>query len=339
MGKLEHGGEVLTTPPPLISVVMPVHNAMPFLDEGIQSILGQTFKDFEFVILDDASIDGSSETLSAWAKKDSRIRLHRSEQNLGLSGSSNLVVSLARAPLIARMDADDVSPPERLMRQWEVMKTLPDVALVGALCDGIDATGRRVRPRDRWRLVRRSVFPPFPHGSVMFRRAVFDEIGGYSEGCVGGEDRDLFLRMARVRRVVVLPDVLYHYRYHVNSSSLSFFTARAEGSEVLRRCDEDDARPPKSDRREGERVLDLRAFRYAGSLRLWAGKRPERLRPLLAQGSLRWNAETIVTLVWAVWARLSPGSLRACLRFFIRARDLLASSRLRDGRVCEWRFE
>jgi glycosyltransferase involved in cell wall biosynthesis len=337
MGKLDHGGDVPA--PPLISVVMPVHNAMPYLDEGIESILGQTFRDFEFVILDDASTDGTTDALHAWAKKDNRIRLHRSEQNLGLSGSSNLVVQLARAPLIARMDADDVSRPERLMRQWEVMKTLSDVALVGTLCDGIDAAGRRVRPRDRWRLVRRSMFPPFPHGSVMFRRTVFDEIGGYSEGCVGGEDRDLFLRMARRRRVVVLPDVLYRYRYHVNSSSLSFFTARAEGSEVLRRCDECDERSSQNNGREGERAPDLRAFRYAGSLRLWAGKRPKALRPLLAQGSLRWSAETALTLAWASWARVSPGSLRACLRSFIRARDLLASSRLRDGRVCEWRFE
>jgi glycosyltransferase involved in cell wall biosynthesis len=337
MGKLEHGGDVPSLP--LISVVMPTHDALPYLDESIESILSQTFREFEFVILDDASTDGTTDALNEWAKKDSRIRLHRSERNLGLSASSNLVVSLSRAPLIARMDADDVSAPERLMRQWEVMRAQPDVALVGTLCDGIDAVGRFVRPRDRWRLVRRSMFPPFPHGSVMFSRRAFDEIGGYSEGCVGGEDRDLFLRISRGRRVVVLPDVLYHYRYHVKNSSLSFFTARVEGSEVLRRCDDDETSLEGKKSDKDARLLDLRSFRYAGSLRLWAGKRPEALGPLLARGSLRWNAETVATLIWACWARLSPGTLRVCLRLFIRARDLLASSRLRDGRACEWQFE
>jgi glycosyltransferase involved in cell wall biosynthesis len=341
MRKLEHGVDVsTTTTTPLISVVMPVHNAAPYLDESIQSILGQTFKDFELVILDDASTDGSTEALGEWAKKDARIRLHRSEQNLGLSGSSNLVVSLARAPVIARMDADDISSFERLERQWEVMESLPDVALVGTLSDGIDAAGRRVRPRDRWRLVRRSAFPPFPHGAVMFRRAVFDEVGGYKEELSGGEDQDLFLRIARAKRVVVLPDVLYHYRYHVSCSSLVFLTAWAEGgSNGTRRRAEKVARLAESNGKTDARVTELRALRSAGSMRLWAGQRPEALRLPPTNDAPRWSAETILTRTWIGWARYSPASLKACMRFFIRTRDLLASSRLRDGRVCEWRFE
>lgn len=331
MGKPEQG-EVVPSPPS-ISVVMPVHNAMPYLDEGIQSILGQTFRDFEFVILDDASTDGTTGALGEWEKKDSRIRLHRSEQNLGLSGSSNLVVKLARAPLIARMDADDVSRPERLMRQWEVMKTLPDVALVGTLCDGIDAAGRRVRPRDRWRLVRRSEFPPFPHGSVMFRRAVFEEVGGYNEEYASAEDQELFLRIARNKRVVVLPDVLYHYRYHQRNATIFHLTASAKDKNGLKRFVNGPCLPEESN------GTDLRALRSAASMQLWAGQRPKFLELLLADGALRWNTQSAYTLAWAAWARVSPGSLRACLRGFIRARDLLAGSRHRDGRVCEWRFE
>ncbi len=331
MGKLEHGGDVPS--PPLLSVVMPVHNALPYLDESIKSILGQTFRDFEFVILDDASNDGSFEALSEWAKKDNRIRLHRSERNLGLSGSSNLVVRLARAPLIARMDADDVSCPDRLVRQWEVMQSLPDVALVGTLCDGIDAAGRRVRPRDRWRLIRRSEFPPFPHGSVMFRRAVFDEVGGYNEEYVSAEDQELFLRIARGKRVVVLPDALYHYRYHQENSTIFHLTTKAEDNNGQRRFVHDPRLP------EGAGSPDLRALRSAASMQLWAGQRPKLLRGLLAEGLLKLNAQSVYTLAWAAWARVSPGSLRACLRGFIRTRDLLAGSRHRDGRVCEWRFE
>jgi glycosyltransferase involved in cell wall biosynthesis len=331
MGKLEHGRDASS--PPLVSVVMPVHNALPYLDASIQSILGQTLRDFEFVILDDASTDGSFAALQEWAKKDGRIRLHRCEQNLGLSGSSNLVVSLARAPLIARMDADDVSHPERLMRQWEVMQDLPDAALVGTLCDGIDAEGRWVRPRDRWRLVRRSMFPPFPHGSVMFRRAVFDEIGGYSEEYASAEDQELFLRIARSRRVLVLPDVLYHYRYHQENSTIFHLTTKGKDNNGSRRFLHDRRSPEKAN------GPDLRALRSAASMQLWAGQRPELLSLLRAGGALGWNAQSAYTLAWATWARLSPGSLRASLRGFIRARDLLAGSRHRDGRVCEWRFE
>src|SRR5712664_2486217 len=164
---------------PLISVVMPVHNALPFLDESIGSILEQTLSDFEFVILDDASIDGSVEVLREWSLLDNRIHLYESKERLGLSGSTNAVVSKARAPIVARMDADDIAHPDRLRRQWEIIANCSDVAVVGTLCNGIDATGRQVRPRDRWRLVRRSAYIPFPHGSAMFRRELFEEVAGY----------------------------------------------------------------------------------------------------------------------------------------------------------------
>ncbi|HEX8844402.1 MAG TPA: glycosyltransferase family A protein [Pyrinomonadaceae bacterium] len=325
---------------PAVSVVMPVHNALPYLDESIRSILGQTFDDFEFVILDDASTDGTTEKLREWAQKDARIRLYRSERKLGLSGSSNAVVALARAALVARMDADDISHPERLARQWEVMRDLPDVALVGTLFRGIDAAGRLVRPRDRWRLLRRSPLPPFPHGSVMLRRAAFDKTGGYSEECTGGEDQDLFLRMARSARVVVLTDVLYHYRFHAGCTSLDFLLARAAGSNGLQPQASSAAISQQNGGANGSHSSpNLRALRSACSLKLWAGQRPDALRMLLKSGALGLNVEAIYTLLWAVWGRLSPGSLKTCLRCLIRARDLLAGRRLRDGGVYEWRFE
>jgi len=85
---------------PAVSVVMPVHDALPYLDECVRSVLGQTFADFEFVVLDDASRDGSTEALRRWARGDARIRLFESREKLGLSGSSNFVVRRARAPLV-----------------------------------------------------------------------------------------------------------------------------------------------------------------------------------------------------------------------------------------------
>ena len=99
------------TATPFISVAMPVHNALPFLDESINSILGQTLSDFEFVILDDASTDGALELLREWLLRDKRIHLYESKKRVGLSGSSNAVVANARAPIVARMDAEDALSP------------------------------------------------------------------------------------------------------------------------------------------------------------------------------------------------------------------------------------
>jgi len=305
---------------PLISVVMPVHNAVPFLDESINSILEQTLSDFEFVILDDASTDGSVELLREWSLRDKRIHLYESKKRLGLSGSSNAVTSMARAPIVARMDADDIAHPERLRRQWNIIEGRPDVAVIGTLCNGIDASGREVRPRDRWRLVRRSAYIPFPHGSAMFRREVFDQVGGYDESSEGGEDQDLFLRMAARGRVLTLPDVLYSYRYHSSNATL-FNGTRAVGENHSQNGDA------------------LAAFYMLGAMRLWAGEPPMLLEPMLEKKSLKWDLKTLMILVSAIWGHVSPPTLRVFLRSSIRARDLVASVRVKDGRPYEWRLE
>jgi len=305
---------------PSISVVMPVHNALPFLQESIKSILIQTLSDFEFVILDDASTDGSRELLRQWSLRDTRIHLHESKKQLGLAASSNAVVAKARAPLVARMDADDIAHPDRLLRQMKIMKDRPDVAVIGTLCNGIDASGREVRPRDRWRVLRRSNHIPFPHGSAMFRREVFDQVGGYDEKAAGAEDQDLFLKMAGRGRVLTLPDVLYSYRYHSSNATLTN-GERAVGGKPSKNGDA------------------LAAFYMLGAMRLWAGNPPRLLEPMLQKKSLQWNFETLMVLAPAFWGQISPSTLRAFLRSLIHARDLLASVRVKDGRAYEWRLE
>ena len=305
---------------PQISVVMPVHNALPFLDASVKSVLEQTLTDFEFVILDDASTDGSTELLREWARRDARIQLHESSERLGLSGSSNAVVAKAKAAIVARMDADDVAHPDRLRRQLNIIESRPDIAVIGTLCDGIDATGRVVRPRDRWRLVRRSSYIPFPHGSAMFRRDAFDAVGGYDEKAVRAEDQDLFARMAAKGRVVTLPDILYSYRYHSSNATLHN-GALAVGEN------------------HSQNGHTLAAFYMLGAMRLWAGEPPMLLQPLLDKKSLRWNPKTLMVLASAVWGHINPPTLRAFLRLSIHVRDLLASVRVKDGRPYEWRSE
>lgn len=305
---------------PLISVVMPVYNALPFLDESISSILNQTLTDFEFVIFDDASTDGSVELLRQWSKRDKRIHLHESKERLGVSGSSNAVVLKARGAIVARMDADDIAHPDRLRRQWEIIEGRADVALIGTLCIGIDASGREVRPRDRWRLVRRSIHIPFPHGSAMFRRQFFDQVGGYDEKAAGGEDQDLFIRMAARGRVLTLPDVLYSYRYHSSNATL-LNGKRAIGENHSHNGDA------------------LAAFYMLGAMRLWAGNPPKLLKPMFEKKSLKWNPMTLMILASAIWGHVSPSTLRVFLRSSIRVRDLVASVRVKDGRPYEWRSE
>lgn len=305
---------------PEITVVMPVHNARPFLTCSIESILAQTFSDFEFIILDDGSTDGSAELLQEWARRDARIQLHQTEKRLGLSGSSNAVVAKARAPIIARMDGDDVAHPDRLRRQWEVLQSNPDIVAVGTLCDGIDASGEVVRPRDRWRLVRKSTYIPFPHGSAMFRRAAFDAVGGYDESVLRAEDQDLFTRMMAQGRVMTLPDLLYSYRYHTSNSTL-FNSIREVGE----------------NHRENGNALAM--YYMLGAMRLWAGQPPLLLKLLLAEKSIQWTPKALMILASAVWGHVSPPTLRAFLRLSIHARDTLAGLHVKDGRPYEWHSE
>lgn len=157
---------------------MTAHNAVPYLADSINSLLVQTLADFEFIIREDASTDGTGLVLKDWAQRDSRMRLIQSSKLVGVSGSANYVVREVRASVCARMDADDVlaPPPIGLRRQWEILHSNPDVVLVGTLCEGIDAQGLWVRSRNYWYLMCQAAIVPCPHGSIMFCRNVFEEV-------------------------------------------------------------------------------------------------------------------------------------------------------------------
>ena len=166
---------------------------------------GQTWTDFEFVILDDGSDDDSLEILHRWAERDARIRVVEGGRSRGPVGSSNLVVAHSRAPIVARMDADDVATPDRLERQLQALDRNPDAVLVGSVWEGIDRQGRVVRDPDLSALFANRFAAPFAHGSIMFRRSAFDKVGGYRRACEFWEDLDLSLRMARHGRFSSCP--------------------------------------------------------------------------------------------------------------------------------------
>jgi glycosyltransferase involved in cell wall biosynthesis len=303
------------SPAPAISIVMPVHNAAPYLERSVSSVLAQTFCDFELVILENGSTDESGRILRAFAERDPRIRLFHAPGALASAGSSNLVISHARADVIVRMDADDVSHPARVERQLEVLERHPEATLVGTLYEGIDPAGRRVRPRDRSSLTRPGAGFPCPHGSIAFRRKAFDEVGGYREECQGWEDLDLVERLAEVGRILVLPCALYAYRFHPQS-----LTARMPIERSMGRGD----------------VLDTVYMHSAA--RLWSGEPPALLRELAARGLIGRLRGRLRLLLWGAWARLSPGSLRRVLRLWISARDRAADRGLPRGEPVEWRF-
>jgi glycosyltransferase involved in cell wall biosynthesis len=334
-------GQSSSVPP--LSVVMPAHNALPYLDEAVESILGQTFPDFEFVILDDGSTDGSGERLLHWASQDPRIRLLTGERRLGPVGSSNTVARAARARIVARMDADDISYPDRLREQMELLRQHADVGLVASVSDMIDAAGRKIREPEIWRLAVRSPFVPFAHGSIMYRQKLFEQIGGYRRECEYWEDQDLVVRMAAESKVAVIPHALYRIRQWTTSTRAASKQERLEDAlnRVYRATDlirskrsYDDLLQTKGG--SSDRV-DPRVFVALGSIHLWAGDKPRILKRMLSRARLSWDVRTIATIVWTVWASANSSSLRWFLKALLRARNELALRRLPRHGALLWR--
>jgi glycosyltransferase involved in cell wall biosynthesis len=316
--------------PTELSVVMPVYNALPHLDPAIRSILDQGFADFEFVIFDDGSTDGSTDRLRDWARRDSRIRLIESEANLGPARSSDRVAREAKGAFIARMDADDISYPDRLAEQLELLRSDESVGLVASLSDLIDSRGRRIRSAEPWRLLRKSAKVPFVHGSIMFRRSIFEQAAGYRQDCDYWEDQDLVVRMAAISKVLVIPRALCAVRIWTTSTRTG---SDQEGVETAFDSAYRSVRAGK-DRNPGGKI-DPRAFVALGSVTLWAGGRPRLFRRLLGSGDLSVDFRTISALIWTGWASVSPGSLRSALRLLLAARNARAR-RLLSGSPVTW---
>jgi glycosyltransferase involved in cell wall biosynthesis len=209
---------------PTISVVMSVYNGAPFLGKAIESILSQSFSDFEFIIINDGSTDDTASILESYAGIDTRIRIF-SHKNKGLTESLNLGCALARGMFVARMDADDIAIKDRLLLQVQFMEAHPNVGLLGGAFDLIDANGKilctETLPVED-REIRRALVDStaFLHPSVLMRKQVLDEVGGYRE-VTYAEDYDLWLRMSEHTLVANLPKVILQYRIHPDQISVS----------------------------------------------------------------------------------------------------------------------
>lgn len=226
---------------PAITVAMSVHNGEPYLAESIESVLTQTFGDFEFLILDDGSHDESRETISRFAARDSRIRAIFRE-NRGLIASLNQLLAEARAPLIARMDADDVCLPRRFERQIAFLAANPDHGVVGTWSEDIDELGRPVHCDGTDQPLGHEEFlasievcgPLLCHPAVMYRSDLVRAAGGYHAAFLHCEDLDLWLRLATRTRIANIPERLLRYRRSDGQISTRFSIEQTIGGIVSR---------------------------------------------------------------------------------------------------------
>lgn len=208
---------------PRVTVLLAVLNGGDYLREAVESTLSQTYRDFELLLVDDGSTDGAVAALPL----DARVRVLRNEKNVGQVPSLNRGLREARGEYVARLDADDTMLPTRLERQVAVLDAEPRVALVGTWIDVVDEEGRpwaqlRGDIRDYVEFVAAIVRDryPFGHPSLMYRRDVVLELGGYDVELAPSEDKDLYRRLALARHEArVVREPLTRYRRHAGQLS------------------------------------------------------------------------------------------------------------------------
>ncbi len=219
---------------PQVSVLMPVYNTASFLHEAMDSILSQTFEDFELIVLNDCSPDNAEEVLDAY--DDPRIVRYRGEKNVGLSNVLNVGLYIARGKYIARMDSDDISLPNRLQVQVDYMEAHPEVDLVSV---GMQLFGAKeevwIREQDPEKVKINALFhSPVLHASSVWRKESFERhVLRFKQEMVPAEDYDLWTRaLLKGLKLVNLPEVLYEYRIHDAQATLQTDKTTAKSREV-----------------------------------------------------------------------------------------------------------
>jgi len=200
---------------PKISVIMSVYNSEKYLREAIESVLNQTFTDFEFIIVNDGSTDNSPKIIKS--HNDERIRIINNEKNIGLTKSLNKALKQGKGEYIARQDADDVSLPNRFEMQVKYLESHPEVVLLGTSFYLIDETGEITK---KYVVLAKPTIKDlikenqFSHGSVMVKKEIVDKLGGYNELFRYSQDYELWLRIAECYEVRNLRQILYKLRSH-----------------------------------------------------------------------------------------------------------------------------
>ncbi len=223
---------------PKVTVLMPVYNGERFLKEAIESILTQTFTDFEFLIINDGSTDKSIDIIMSY--NDPRIRLIHNEENLKLIASLNKGINLAKGKYIARMDCDDISMPSRLEKEVEFLDNNYEYGLVGTWFNVINADGQELYKvthptEDSMIKLFLTVNCPLAHGSIMGRTELFRKNLYGSEQYFAIEDYELWTRLAAITKIYNIPEYLFKYRVYGESFSDTKLEAMAKQTEQLGR--------------------------------------------------------------------------------------------------------
>lgn len=223
---------------PEISVIMPVYNGEKYLNDAIKSILNQTFNDFEFIIINDGSTDKTLEIIQSFA--DPRIKLINQE-NKGIIHSLNKGISESRGKYIARMDADDISLPERLEKQYKFLENNPEYGIIGSTYFTMNQDGAisGVQPvlLHNEDLKKELIFQTvFGHGTVMMRKNIINALGGYSnsKNALHVEDYELWVRFAQKTKMANLSDTLYIWRANPEGVSRSKEIIQRKNAENVR---------------------------------------------------------------------------------------------------------
>lgn len=222
---------------PKISVIMPVFNQeASYLRLAIESILNQSYSDFEFIIIDDGSRDEIAAILTEYSHRDERIRLLRNEKNSGIIVSLNRGIDATRGEYIARMDSDDISLANRFEKQLKFLEQYPEYDLVGANAITIDEDGKEsgklIFPQTYHSIFYSILLRnPILHPTWFLRRSLFEAVGHYDINAQRIEDYEFLLRIAPRRKIANLPEQLLYYRF--NHSGISFNNNKLQEKQAI----------------------------------------------------------------------------------------------------------
>ncbi|WAC24066.1 glycosyltransferase family 2 protein [Blastomonas sp. SL216] len=300
---------------------------MPYLDAAIASILGQTKTDFEFCIYDDGSTDASLECARSWAARDTRIRVETGGRRLGPVGSSNAAMAMASTDLIARMDADDLAHPERLMLQYESMRRRPDIALLGSTFRIVNEAGELLSTETSDRLLATS--NPLAHPTIMVRRTAFVTAGGYREGTEYFEDNDLYARMSAIGACYVLRKPLLDVR-------MGGQNARLQDDRAALVAQLDRFFRPHSRRDRANETHSANAVRTLAQLRVFNLQRPGLIGYMVRCGSFENLRQGLAVLGFVTLAEVSPKLTLEALRAMWHLRERQVARKLGDRKLFRW---
>jgi len=210
---------------PIISVLMSAFNAEKYIEETIDSVLNQSFKNFEFIIINDGSTDTTEKKILSY--KDSRIRFFNNKKNIGLTKSLNRGLKIAKAKYVARIDADDLLTKDYLKKKLEFFKKNKDIAIIGSWVEVIDQNSKKIKIIKynldpviiKWSMILKN---QIAHSSAFFVKDIIIKEGAYKEIYRYSQDFDLWFSVSRKNRIINIPQPIVKYRVHKNSISLDF---------------------------------------------------------------------------------------------------------------------